>query len=433
MSHNIIDRRLNDKGKSTVNRKRFVDRVKDKLKKTVKKSIQEGKITDILKDKNEKVNIPKKDIDEPTFSHDKGGVIERVFPGNKDYVEGDRIARPKDGTGGKGNKASPDGEGEDDFEFTITQDEFMNIFFEDLELPYLEEKTLASTDSFKWQRAGFVTEGDPSRLDLLRTMKGAVGRRLGLGGAKKKRLKKLKEELEDLKKFVSTRDPYECSIERQRIEELEKEIAKLSVKIEAIPFIDDIDLRFRNTIKVPNPITQAVMFCVMDVSGSMGEWHKEMAKRFFMLLYIFLTRNYKRIDVVFIRHHTTAKEVNEDEFFHSKESGGTLVSPALDLMYSIIKDRYPLSAWNIYGCQASDGDNWPENNPDAVDVLKNKILPLLQYYAYVEITESDRGDLWEPYAEIKQTTKNFDMAKIKNAADIFPVFQGLFKKEKHRR
>jgi len=430
MAHIVIDRRKNSRGKSTVNRQRFVDRVKDQVRQTVKKSIQKGKISDITKNKNEKVNIPKKDIDEPTFHHDQGGVSERVHPGNKEFVTGDRVARPKGGEG-KGNKGSPDGEGDDDFEFTITNEEYMNIFYEDLELPNLEEKALASSDNFTWKRAGFVTEGDPARLDLLRTMKDATGRRKALGFGKRKKIKELKKELAELKLYVNTHAPEECQVENIKIEELEKEIIRLRAKIDDIPFIDEMDLKFRNRVKVPSPVTQAVMFAVMDVSGSMSEWQKEMAKRFYMLLYIFLTKNYKKIDIVFIRHHTVAKEVTEDEFFHAKETGGTIVSPALELTRDIIKERYPVSDWNIYACQASDGDNWMDDNAKSVGILDTQLLPILQYYAYVEINQGREGDLWKPYEELQaRQSKKFAMAKITDAADIFPVFRGLFKKDR---
>jgi hypothetical protein len=128
-------------------------------------------------------------------------------------------------------------------------------------------------------------------------------------------------------------------------------------------FIDTFDLRFRNYAKQAIPTSKAVMFCLMDVSGSMDQATKEVAKRFYILLYLFLTRTYKTIDVVYIRHHTQAKEVDEQEFFYSQETGGTIASSALELMAKIIKDRYNAREWNIYGAQASDGDNWAEIYP----------------------------------------------------------------------
>jgi len=428
MAFSIIDRRLNSRGKSTVNRKRFVDRVKHQIRKKVKKSIEDGKITDIIKDKTEKISVPKGNIEEHTFRHDNGGVRQRVFPGNKEFLPGDRITRPPSGGGG-GSKASKDGEGEDDFEFTITNDEYMDIFYEDLELPNLEKKDLATSDMFEWKRCGFVTDGDPSRLDLMRSMKEATGRRLSLSGGKNKKIKELKKEMVELKIHIELYAEGECLEEKTRIVEIENEILELKRRIKKIPFIDEIDLRFRNHVKVPIPITQATMICIMDVSGSMGQWHKEMAKRFYMLLYLFLTRKYEKIDVVFIRHHTKPKEVDEDEFFYSKETGGTLVSPALELANDIILERYPLSNWNIYISQATDGDNWPDDNIEAVSLLDKKILPMTQYYSYIEINDDKKSDLWDPYEQIKHKYENkFAMAKISDASDIFPVFRGLFQK-----
>lgn len=431
MAHSIIDRRPNsNKGKSTVNRKKFIDRVKGKVRETVRKAITNGKITDIIKDKKEKINIPQKDINEPTFHHQKGGVNKKVFPGNKDYIPGDKIPRPEGGGGTKGNKASKDsGSENDEFEFQLTNEEYMNIFFEDLDLPNLEEKNIATIDNFILQRAGYVSDGDYSNLDLLKSMKGASGRRKSLGAIKKKKIKLLLKEKETIEEFIKLNSLMECLEEKQRIIEIDEEIKKLRIKLNNIPFIDEMDLKFRNKVKVPSPITQAVMFCIMDVSGSMEEFHKEMAKRFFMLLYVFLTRSYKKIDIVFIRHHTEAKEVTEDEFFYNKETGGTLVSPALELTMEIIKKRYPVSDWNIYIAQASDGDNWSEDNDKVLSILEKQLLPIIKYYSYIEINKSRPGDLWEPYKTIEaKYKKKFSMVRIEEVEDIFPVFRELFKK-----
>jgi uncharacterized sporulation protein YeaH/YhbH (DUF444 family) len=199
--------------------------------------------------------------------------------------------------------------------------------------------------------------------------------------------------------------------------------------MEAVPFIDSFDLRYNHRVKQPKPATQAVMFCLMDVSGSMDEGRKDMAKRFFALLYMFLTSSYERTQVVFIRHHTQAKEVDEDEFFRSRESGGTVVSSALELMERIIAARYPTSEWNIYGAQASDGDNWHEDSPKCRKLLLDKILPSLQYYAYVQIGADEEQGLWTEYEEVAATTRRFAMQKIHTPAGIYPVFRELFKKK----
>jgi len=428
MSHIIIDRTKVSRNKSTSNRKRFLDRVKERTKATVKKAITGGNITDIVSDRTEKINIPSKDINEPSFRHDTGGVTERVLPGNKDFIPGDRIARPQSGDGQGGGGASDSGDGEDDFEFTITREEFLEYFFEDLELPDLEHRDIATTEEFVYKRAGFVTEGDPGRLNLIRTMKGATARRMALRNPKRRAIKDLELERKNLEHGMQGKPDDQTTIERDRIKAIDAELIVLRRKLKAVPFIDEIDLRFHNTVKVPVPTTQAVMFCIMDVSGSMGEWHKEMSKRFFMLLYLFLHRNYEKIDVVFIRHHTSAKEVDEDEFFHGRETGGTTVSPALELMLKIQSERYPTNAWNVYACQASDGDNWAGDNPKTVTLLQESILPIVQYYAYVEINDGRQGDLWPHYKSIAEDKGNFDIAKITDASDIYPVFRGLFKR-----
>ena len=434
-NHHIIDRRSNQTGKSIPNRRRFLRRVREHVKRAARDAIRDGNIKDITSDKKRKVNIPAKDLEEHHIVHGQGGDSERVFPGNKDFITGDRIRRPGGGGGGSGGKgASKDGDGEDSFSFNLTKDEFLDIFFEDLELPDLVKENIKVTEKWDFQRAGYVTEGTPARLNILRSMRSAKGRRKALVGPKKKKLKELEEELETLNTFIDAaqRNGEDCSLEKDRREVVLEEIKRLKRKIRAVPFVDDVDLRYNNWQKNPQPTTQAVMFCIMDVSGSMGEWEKEMAKRFFMLLYLFLTRSYERVELVFIRHHHQPKEVEEDEFFHSRETGGTLVSPALEMMCDIVDARYDLNSWNVYACQASDGDNWPSDTEAAKDVLEGRLLRMVQYYAYVEIDQygGKDSDLWDTYDEVKTRNGNFDMTIINDASDIYPVFRRLFEKGK---
>lgn len=417
----IVDRRSDSRHRSSVNRGRFIRRFKGQIRKAVADAVSRRGIRDL--DNGEKIGISGSDIAEPQFGHGSGGVWRQVHPGNDRFATGDEAERPQGGGGGGGGKgkASNDGEGIDEFAFTLTREEFLDIFFEELALPNLVKRQLARIPDFKRVRAGYTQSGVPSNLSVVRTMRGAIGRRIAAGGGYRRRLRELEEELEQLLLRHRESDP--------EVQALREEMRRLRIRIEAVPFIDDFDLRYRNRVRVPEPSTQAVMICLMDVSGSMDEQKKSIAKRFFMLLYMFLERNYERIDVVFIRHHTVAQEVDEENFFHSRETGGTVVSSALELMHRIIVERYSSSAWNIYGAQASDGDNWNDDSPLCSKLLGESILPACQHFAYIEITDGAHQNLWYEYERLRSAhAKRFAMQRIGGPADIYPVFRDLFHK-----
>jgi len=423
MQH-IVDRRLAGKNKSIGNRERFLRRYKDQIREAVKRAIDGRGIRDMQR--GEDIHIPKKDLSEPVFGHGSGGVRETVHPGNKDYVRGDRIERPKGGQGsgsGKG-QAGDSGEGEDDFVFALSKEEFMQVFFEDLALPHLVRTQLAEVPEYKSHRAGFSNDGTPSNLNVVRSMRGALGRRIALGMGPRRELHELEAQLLECQQALEPGD----KVAEATIAELSERITALRARVERIPFLDPIDLRFRNRVRTPVPTSKAVMFCLMDVSGSMDEGRKELSKRFFILLYLFLTRHYEKIDLVFIRHHTQAQEVDEQNFFHARETGGTVVSSALVLMEEIIKARYDPSQWNIYGAQASDGDNWHHDSGRCRELLSEKLLPLVRYFAYVQVAEEEQN-LWEEYSHLQAAHRHFAMRKATEASQIYPVFRDLFKKE----
>jgi uncharacterized sporulation protein YeaH/YhbH (DUF444 family) len=416
----LVDRRLSGKNRSAVNRQRFLNRFKGQIRKAVAEAVSGRNVTDL--DRGEKISIPAKDLTEPVFHHGPGGRRNMIHPGNKEFVGGDKIDRPENDAGsGSGGNASPDGESMDDFVFELSREEFMEFFFEDLALPDLVKKQLAAVPEVKKARAGFVNQGNPSNLHVVRSMKQAIGRRMAMASGPREALREAEEMLHDLVTRGLGSSP--------EADALIEEIEALKARIAAVPFIDTWDLRYANRVDQPTPSSQAVMFCLMDVSGSMDENRKNIAKRFFMLLYLFLTKNYKRIDLVFIRHHTVAKEVDEEDFFTSRESGGTVVSTALELMHEIILQRYPTASWNIYAAQASDGDNWEEDSPRCRDILNQGILPLVQYFAYVEIEAEEPQSLWQEYVQVKAASKRFAMQRILTLEDIYPVFRELFKKK----
>ena len=423
MLQSIIDRRLAGKNKSIGNRERFLRRYKDQIREAVKRAVDGRGIRDLQR--GEEVRIPKKDLSEPVFHHGQGGQRDMVHPGNREYVTGDRIQRPQGG-GGQGSgqgQASDSGEGEDDFSFALSKEEFMQVFFEDLALPHLIRTQLAETPEWKSHRAGYSSDGTPNNLHIVRSMRGALSRRIALGGESRRELHRLEERVALLKRHHAD-DP----VALKEVQEAEAQIALLRARLAKIPFLDPIDLRFRSRVRTPVPTSKAVMFCLMDVSGSMDEQRKELSKRFFIILYLFLTKHYEKIDLVFIRHHTQAQEVSEEDFFHARETGGTVVSSALELMDEIIRTRYSPEQWNIYGAQASDGDNWHHDSGRCRELLTNKLLPACRYFAYVQVAEEEQN-LWEEYSKLADANKNFAMRKAISADQIYPVFRDLFKKE----
>ena len=420
----IIDRRLAGKNKSIGNRERFMRRYKTQIRDAVRRAVDGRGIRDM--ERGEEVRIPKKDLSEPVFHHGQGGVREVVHTGNKDFVKGDRIKRPEGGGGGGSGKgqASDQGEGEDDFTFALSKEEFMQVFFEDLALPHLVRTQLAEVPEWKSHRAGFSSDGTPNNLHVVRSMRGAIGRRIAIGSGSRRELREMEERLVALQAAAASGD---AEAERE-IPPLVQAIADLRARLDRIPYLDPIDLRYRSRVKTPVPTSKAVMFCVMDVSGSMDEARKELSKRFFILLYMFLTRHYEKIEIVFIRHHTQAQEVDEENFFHARETGGTVVSSALVLMEEIIRARYSPSEWNIYGAQASDGDNWHHDSGRCRELLAEKILPLCRYFAYVQVAEEEQN-LWTEYMQLTETCRHFAMRKATEPSQIYPVFRDLFKKE----
>jgi uncharacterized sporulation protein YeaH/YhbH (DUF444 family) len=428
---NIIDRRSNPKDNSLSNRQRFLERAKGTVKKAVQDAVSSGNIKDL---ENGKINVPVKGINEPTFGHDpKTGNKTYVHPGNKEYVEGDKIKKPQGGGGGPGGgKASDSGEGEDDFTFTLTKEEFLDFFFEDLELPDLVKKQINELKKEAPQRAGFTNVGNPSLLDIKATSKQSLARRIALKRPHTNEIEELEKQIEEALNTAWGDEPFDSKL----VFELQQKLASLKKKTKTIPWIDPVDTRYKLFVQQPKPISKAVMFCLMDVSGSMQEREKLIAKKFFMLLSILLHRKYENVEIVFVRHHTEAEECNEDDFFHKKENGGTIVSSGLKLINEIIKARFPLDQWNIYVCQASDGDNF---GTDYVPTKKEleAMLPNLQYFAYLDIPNSwastmgssGGSDLWQIYKDIKEKNKNMEMTKAAHQNDIWKVFKELFSKK----
>jgi uncharacterized sporulation protein YeaH/YhbH (DUF444 family) len=413
----IIDRRLNPGSKSLENRQRFLRRAKALVQGAVKKSSQDRDIRDVLE--GGEVSIPLDGMNEPRFRRE-GGTRDMVLPGNKKFIEGDILPRSGEG-GGTGSEPGV-GDSEDAFRFVLSRDEFVDLFLDDLELPDLAKRKLAEAESEGLRRAGYSTSGSPANISVSRTVRLAMARRVALRRPRPETIAQLEAEMAD------------CD-EARRLE-LMDEIAALKAKIRRIPFLDPIDIRFRRFETMPKPVAQAVMFCLMDVSGSMSEHMKDLAKRFYMLLYVFLTRRYRHVAIVFIRHTDRAEEVDEETFFHGPASGGTMVSSALQAMHEIVRSRFRPADWNIYAAQASDGDNSHADGDIAGRLLTEKILPVSQFFAYLEVAEAGGSissmpdsSLWTLYQRLRADGAPLSMRKVSDRSQIFPVFHDLF----HRR
>ncbi len=421
----IVDRRLNPKAKSLGNRQRFIRRAKAEIRSAAREVLRKRRIDEV--DGGERISISTKSLREPSFGlNGDTGARDFVIPGNQDFTVGDSIAKPSGG-GGSGPKGSPDGSGEDEFVFTLTRDEFLDLFFEDLKLPNLVKLQLKSLKSAKLARAGFSTDGSPSKLNAARTMRNSLGRRMAMQRPSLARIEAVEAELA----VALTATPPES----ERVALLTDQLHRLKHLRKSVAFVDPIDLRYNRHERRPRPTTQAVMFCLMDVSASMTEPLKDLAKRFFMLLNVFLKRHYEEVDVVFIRHTTEAQEVDEATFFEATSTGGTVISTALEEMRRVIAERYPPSDWNIYAAQASDGHNVTEDMALCIDLLQRQLLPVCQYFAYIEVREPrsslvPNSVVWRAYSALDKASANFAARHASDASDIYPVFRDLFASDK---
>lgn len=449
----------------TISRDRVIERHKALVRDAVRRAVTDGKIDQIGKDGVD-VAIPKRDLSQPNIVQGQGGKRTYVHPGNKEHVTGDQIERPRGG-GGKGSgKGDPSdsGEGEDDFTIHLNEEEFWNVIYEDLGLPNMNILSAADTTKTQMKYAGIVSQGTPEKISMVRSKRAQIGRMIATTEPENRKILRLRRDQKDI---LSGYDPdatprkgglslafggdisteerirrTEAGITRlgkafghlvsdddaARFQQLEMEIAKLRKKVGHIPVFDDVDMKFRHHAKQPVPCAKAAMFCLMDVSGSMDEERKYKAQLFYVLLYKFLKRNYDKIDIVYVRHTTTAQEVDHDDFFHSRDTGGTIVSSGLQMVTDIQRERYNANEWNIYLAQASDGDNWSNDDPKC-DALIRAFLPKAQAVFYTEITEGEPQSLWHAYKNIQKDFPNkFWMANIRERIDVVKVFREFFKK-----
>ncbi len=419
MTSVIVDRRA-QKGKSTATRQRVLKRLDRALKAQVDKLVARHKLQET--DKAVEVTIERKDVTEPHFSLDPvSGNTAKIIPGNDQYRVGDKIPySPGQGRGGGQGSGEGHADEEDSFRFVLSREEYLSLLFDELELPPLVKKELLQIDETRFKRGGVVRYGNPGSVCVTRTFKASLGRRIAAEAQQEEALQAAEAAL------VLARG----SADPERILAAELALKDLRDSPTEIPFLDPVDLRHRSLIEIQSPCTAAVMFCLMDVSSSMDEKRKDLAKRFFTLLYLFLTRKYKKVDLVFIRHTDQAQEVDEDTFFNGTQAGSTKVLSALAKMHEIMDARFPASQYNIFGAQASDGDSFGGDSTESSAYLLSRLLPSSRYFVYAEVGErpvQGTTSLWAAYRSIK--SDHFNMATVSARSEVYPALAKLFQRE----
>jgi sporulation protein YhbH len=352
--------------RSAEDRRRHKELVEGSIKKNIGNIIAEESI--IGQSGNKKIKIPIRGIREYSFIYGKN--IKGAASGDGDEKRGDVVGEDLEGknpgTGGAGDK-----EGEDIYETEITVEELVNYLFDDLKLPDIDRKKLSELESEKgFRKLGYQKKGIPPRLAKRRSAVEKIKRR--------QTYRRSLDELNGEKRETVTEDEPEPFTEDEP-----KRFPYTEEEPKRFPFTED-DLRYRRLKETHRKDFNAVVLCIMDVSGSMDQTKKYMARSFYFLLYQFLRLRYSHIEIVFIAHTTTAREVGELEFFHKGESGGTYISSGYEKALEIIEQRYNPANWNIYAFHCSDGDNWTEDNKKAVE-LAARLCEVCNLFGYGEI------------------------------------------------
>lgn len=387
--------------RSAGDRKRHREKVRDAIKENIGNIIGEEAIIGQSGDK--KIKVPIKGVKEYRFIYGNNSPGAGTGTGNEntgDIIPGGNEKGP--GAGPAGSSA-----GEDIYETEITLNEITELLFEDLKLPDMEKKKLRETEQERLlKRKGYRHNGIRVRLARKKTVERRLRRKQGT----KRALKEIGEQ--------QTQHP-----KREII------IRADGSKEERFPFHND-DIRYSRVTPDIKKQSNAVIFCIMDTSGSMDTTKKYLARSFYFLLYRFILTKYQNTEVVFIAHHTEAKEVTEDEFFHKAESGGTKISSGYKKTLEIIESRYHPALWNIYAFHCSDGDNFDEDNDEAVRTAK-ELAEIANLFGYGEIKPQGSyswSSMLKKYEEIK--AENFITVKVHDKDDLWPAFRTFLSKDK---
>lgn len=406
-----------DSGRAAEDRRRHRQLVEESIKKNIGQIVAEESI--IGQSGTKKVKISIKGLKEYQFIY--GRNRRGVGTGDGDEARGDVLqSGGKQGTGGgrgAGNEA-----GEDIYETEITLEELINYLFDDLNLPFMERKRLVAIETVtRKKRCGYQHKGTPPRLAKKRAVIEKIKRRQGVwresqdteaGSPEPAPVDTVLEEGSGAPDIVGTVLPAGTG-------------PAPSEGGGRFPFRED-DLRYHRVREEYAPDSNAVVICIMDTSGSMDQTKKYLARSFYFLLYQFIRMKYDRVEVVFIAHTTQAAEVNEAEFFHKGESGGTYISSGYEKALQIIEERYPPTRWNIYAFHCSDGDNWDEDNEKAL-TLARRLCEVCNLFGYGEIMtgSSTIRNLYRQGID----AKNLALVSIAGREDIWPALRDMLAKE----
>lgn len=376
--------------RSATDRRRHKQKIEKAIREGVHNIIADESI--IGQDGKKKIKIPVRGIKEYRFVYGDNSKNKRVGSAQgKNIKRGQQIGKSQQQQQqGQGEKAGNE-KGVEYYDVEITLEELAAYLFDSLELPDLERKHIQKIFEKKMQRHGYRSDGIRPRLDKKQTIK-----------------KKLK------RKAAARRVGSYNEGEEERF-----------------PFHND-DLRYRHIKPVMKTTSSAVIFFMMDISGSMGKEKKYLARSFFFLLYQFIRHRYENVEIVFIAHDTQSYEVNEEQFFTRGQGGGTIVSVALENVLEIIQKRFHPDSWNIYSFHCSDGDNWPSDMEKSVK-LSTQLKDLSQLYSYCQIVPEDDRIRWSrddestlagAYSHLEDSS--FKIVKIHSQNDIWPAFKRLF-------
>lgn len=386
-------------------RRRHKELVEESIKKNIGNIIAQESIIGQSKDK--KIKIPIRSIKEYQFIYGKN--VPGVSSGDGNEKKGDKIAEDKAGKDGQGEGQAGNNEGEDIYETEVTIEELINYLFDDLNLPDIDKKKLAELESVQsTKKIGYQLKGIPPRLAKRRSV-----------------IEKIK------RKQAYSRNRAENGSLSPEDNQQDEELSGLQEENEPerFPFMEE-DLRYYRVREDHKKDFNAVVICIMDVSGSMDQTKKYMARSFYFLLYQFILLKYSNVEVVFVAHTTVAKEVNEDEFFHKGESGGTYISSGYEKALEIIEQRYNPLSWNIYAFHCSDGDNWTEDNKKAVESAQ-KLCEVCNLFGYGEIATGYYTSSSTIKSEYQNhvKNKNFTIVTMSKKEDILPGLKKLLEKE----